>query len=240
MALKTQSLPRVDELQWPCELSPGFKQALLACANMHSIGLERVVFSRARERNLAYVIEGCAALTTPVVDDASTSAVVFGRGDWLGAAVVISKMSPLPLYMEVLQPIRYLTLAHTDVERLAAEYPEMYRLLYSQMTEVMPRVLQSMVINTRYSVELRVIYALVEVLSRMPQVTGALPELNISQSQIALIAGISRQRVNGVLRSLSDKGILELGRGRIMILSPVGLHDRLKGMTYKLHDPTEQ
>ncbi|WP_323716901.1 Crp/Fnr family transcriptional regulator [Paracoccus aminovorans] len=50
--------------------------------------------------------------------------------------------------------------------------------------------------------------------------TGARSELHISQAQLALLAGCSRQTVNSTLAALRAQGIIELGRGIVRVLQP--------------------
>ena len=45
-------------------------------------------------------------------------------------------------------------------------------------------------------------------------------EVNISQSQLALLAGCTRQTVNRTLAQLRDQRIIEMGRGMIRVLNP--------------------
>ena len=48
-------------------------------------------------------------------------------------------------------------------------------------------------------------------------------EIRISQEEIGLLAGISRQRVNQALRKLEDAGLLQIDYGSITILDLPGL-----------------
>ncbi len=49
------------------------------------------------------------------------------------------------------------------------------------------------------------------------------PEIPLTQSILAALAGTTRPTTNGVLQSLQDQGILELRRGRIVVRQPQGL-----------------
>ncbi|MGI9595544.1 MAG: Crp/Fnr family transcriptional regulator, partial [Acidimicrobiales bacterium] len=48
-------------------------------------------------------------------------------------------------------------------------------------------------------------------------------EIPLTQATLAALAGTTRPTTNGVLQSLQDDGILELRRGRIVLLDPEAL-----------------
>ncbi|MBK6714448.1 MAG: Crp/Fnr family transcriptional regulator [Burkholderiales bacterium] len=49
------------------------------------------------------------------------------------------------------------------------------------------------------------------------------PCLNLSQAEVALLAGMSRQRTNAALQRLALAGLIELGTRRIMVIDLAGL-----------------
>jgi CRP-like cAMP-binding protein len=48
----------------------------------------------------------------------------------------------------------------------------------------------------------------------------------LTQDDIASMAGTTRQTVNRILNLASDEGLVELNRGRIVILDPAGVARR--------------
>ncbi|MFT4014712.1 MAG: Crp/Fnr family transcriptional regulator [Paracoccus sp. (in: a-proteobacteria)] len=52
------------------------------------------------------------------------------------------------------------------------------------------------------------------------RLSGRDKDISISQSQLALLAGCTRQTVNATLAELRDQGVIELGRGQIKVLDP--------------------
>jgi CRP/FNR family transcriptional regulator, cyclic AMP receptor protein len=55
-------------------------------------------------------------------------------------------------------------------------------------------------------------------------------EVNVSQEELAVFIGATRESVNRQLQSWKRRGLIELGRSRIRLLDPVGL-DRADGAT---------
>jgi CRP/FNR family transcriptional regulator, cyclic AMP receptor protein len=62
------------------------------------------------------------------------------------------------------------------------------------------------------------------------------PSLNISQSELAIMIGVSRQKLNSLLKELEAAGLVELGFRRIRVPNPA----RLRAASDQGHAPAEQ
>ena len=74
-------------------------------------------------------------------------------------------------------------------------------------------------------VETRVLRRLTD-LERVYRGTSDPTQIPLTQDELASLAGASRATVNKVLRDLAATGLLELRRGRVVVLDPAGLERR--------------
>ena len=85
--------------------------------------------------------------------------------------------------------------------------------------------------------EQKTIYVLLELAARQTNVTGAKVSINISQTQLSTITGISRPRLNEVLKSIEQQGLVTIQRGKVSISDFEGLYERISPMNLMIRDP---
>jgi CRP/FNR family transcriptional regulator, cyclic AMP receptor protein len=132
--------------------------------------------------------------------------------------------------VEALEEGETLCVHELDFARLRREHPEIndvvIRFLVNEVRVMNERLLEAYYV----SAERRVLRRVIE-LSRLyggnsdPQ---AGVEISLTQEVLAGMAGTSRATVNAVLRDAQTKGLVELARGSVRVLDPVGLAKRAR------------
>ena len=91
------------------------------------------------------------------------------------------------------------------------------RVLAEHVAFLSERLVESYTVDAETRVARRVL-ELVRVYGGSPPVT-----IPLIQEEIAALAGASRATVNRVLRDAEQRGLVELGRGKTVVLQPEGL-----------------
>ena len=103
------------------------------------------------------------------------------------------------------------------IDRLAATNDEVYKWLYHCTLDVQKCWLQAQLCSL-YDRECRIVFSLLDISKRLPSVKGSLLKIDISQKQLSQITGISRPRLNEVLKQLEAVGEISLERGSIHLI----------------------
>lgn len=216
-----------EQLNWPCQLNSEFKQRLLALARPGQGLVNLELFTgRCRLPGVIYFLRGRLHLYLATTQTRSFAGAVFGTGDWLGAMAVAGQNQTAYVVAEEAEPIEYLLFPTESLQALAQQEEELYKWLYFMVAEIQPKWLQAS-ITSFHDIEARLTYSLLQLLAKNPPPRGVLPQVRIAQEQLAQLAGISRPRLNEVLKQLEAVGELELQRGCIRVLDLPALCRRL-------------
>ena len=80
-------------------------------------------------------------------------------------------------------------------------------------------------------------YFLLELSSHLDFLTGQTPHISITQQQISRITGITRQRVNEVMKTLEKENLVSLERHFIYLTDITLLGKKLDGIDLSIKDP---
>jgi CRP-like cAMP-binding protein len=118
-----------------------------------------------------------------------------------------------------------LSLTHETFESLCSDFPAVEQLLVASLAtrieELSSRLLEAMYVG----LERRVYRCLI----RMLEIYGSgmrSEVIPLTQDQLADLVGGSRPSINQVLRRLADQGVIEIGRGRLVVREPAVLHSK--------------
>lgn len=215
------------QISWPCELSEQTKAEILDLAiELEGIEKYATLLDGDHQRGLFYCAQGLGAFATTSLDNRPLASFIFGKQMWVGA-VAIEIFPKINLYTCELEPIRSLFFPKKDLNELAKTNSEIYKLLYSIMRTNTPKLVQGMHLSF-YGIEERIAFFLLE-LARSKKNTD-LPriEIKITQQQLSEIANVSRPRVNEVLNKFSQRELIELVRGKMIISNYAGLNKALE------------
>lgn len=219
------------DMQWPCPLPDETKSRLIAIAQ--PFDYKRLTGPMP---GVFYIASGClVGYTTNMTTDNSLG-LVFGHGSWFGIQSIDNpEYAPSELY-DALLPTQLWLFPRQELERLLAQDQEIYKFLF-YIAQQIGRITLQLGSNTLYCLTTRVTYLLLELANQHPFTATQEPVLLITQQTLSQIAGISRPRVNEVLKLLSDAGEIAVSRGEIQLLDPTALKARLPDLSFMYHDP---
>jgi CRP-like cAMP-binding protein len=182
-----------------------------------SIKSNDVLFWEGQPGDAMYVIDKGHILVERVTEQGDTVAVaVLGPGSIVGEQALLGE-DTRGATARAVTPTTVRSLnraAFTELRRTQAVFDE----LLVGLLDGRIRELNDLVLEARHRpAEDRVKRRLVE----MGDLFGS--EIPLTQATLAALAGTTRPTTNGVLQSLQDAGVLELRRGRIVLLDPDAL-----------------
>lgn len=227
-----------DEIIWPCELSKQMKDLLMAIA-LSKTGIEGIGLTSLSPqfKGVCYIQQGTALICTPSGDLNNILGAVIGQGDWLGALTLFRNYQP-HLITEEIKTVNLLLFPAAKVTLLAKQYPETYKWLYFAAHSAQPKWIQANLTGL-HNKQIRVVYALLELMAKQPKINGVIATIFISQQQLSLLTGISRPRVNEVLKDIEKSGEIALQRKAIKIINLPALGARLQHLNMSFRDPRE-
>ena len=162
-------------------------------------------------------------VTTRAGDEAILA--VLGRGDSFGEQALLNPSARRTASAVALEPVETRVLLRTDFEQLLVEQPSVEHFLV-EVLAAMVRRLSSLLVEALYlPVDQRVVRRLAD-LADVYATDEATVDVPLRQDQLASLAGSTRSTTNRVLQQLVDESIVELARGRIVILDVAALADR--------------
>lgn len=212
------------EWQLFADVTPEDVRRLLSIARRRSFARGEVVFHRDDPANaLHLIVEGrfAVVITTPVGETAMLA--VRGPGDAFGELALVSGETARSATVSALEPAETRSVLREDFERLRREHAGIDAVLVAILAERVRRLSERLTEAYYLSAETRILRRLLEVADLYG---GPVP---LPQEALAELAGTSRATVNRVLRDQEHRGVVELGRARIVVLDREALIDRRSG-----------
>ncbi|MGO4256380.1 Crp/Fnr family transcriptional regulator [Marmoricola sp. RAF53] len=176
--------------------------------------------------SLHLVEEGRLAVRVDTAAGDTAMLSVLGPGDWFGELSLLGSAAPVRTATVVaLEPAVTRTLSTAAFADLRHRHPAtgelLLTLLSNRIEELSSRLLEVMYdgLDRRVARRLRD-------LVRTYGAGGGPVTIPLTQEQLAGLVGGTRPSVNEVLQKLAKRGVVELGRGRVVVLRPEAL-DRL-------------
>lgn len=228
-----QSLP-LAQTRWPGDIPTSVQQALLAIAR--PVDLQQQQNRLHHPPGIFYLEQGAVLLTVPDGQMKRSIGMALGPGDWWGIHAFDPEVHQLFSLMEVLLPPVTWLLPTAEVERQGRQQPEVYKWLFAIALQ-QHGVRMQLHLNSWHGLPQRVAYLLLHLGNRCGQDLPEGLQLPINQQQLSLLAGISRPRLNEVLKQFELDGLLQLARGRILLQDIPGLRAHLQPLNRMFHDP---
>jgi CRP-like cAMP-binding protein len=143
-----------------------------------------------------------------------------GPGDVFGELAVLTEAERTAT-VTALEPGETLVLRGSELRRLAKRHPTLDEVLVRLLAENVAFLSERLVEAYTVDAETRVARRVVE-LGRVYG-GGSPVVIPLIQDELAALAGTSRATVNRVLRDAERRGLVELGRGRTVLLDPDGM-----------------
>lgn len=214
----------MTQVEWAlfADVPPNDVVRLLSIARRRTFDRGEVVFHRGDPANaLHLIVQGRFAvrITTPLGETATLA--VRGPGDAFGELALVSERDDLrSATVAALERGETRSILRDDFTRLRREHPRIDAVLVAILAERVRRLSEELTEAYYLSAEARVLRRL----SHLAVLYGGVVPL--PQEELADLAGTSRATVNRVLREQEERGTLELGRAKIVVLDVDALRRR--------------
>lgn len=202
------------EWQLFADVPPEDVRRLLAIARRRTFARGEVVFHRDDPANALHLIVAgrfAVAITTPLGETALLA--VRGPGDAFGELALVSSGETVrSATVSSLEAAETRSVLRDDFARLRREHPGVDAVLAAIFAERVRRLSDQLTEAYYLPAEARVLRRLAELADLY---SGAVP---LPQEALAELAGTSRATVNRVLREQEERGVVELGRAKIVVL----------------------
>ena len=214
-------------MEWPLltPLQPAARDAVLQAARRRTFARGEVVFHEGDPADaLHLVVSGHLAVqvSTPQGDRATLN--VLGPGAHVGELALLPDARTLQRSATVvaLDPTETRVLPGTAFAQLRQAHPEIDQILVSLLAERV-RELSERLLEVMYDGLDRRLYRCLFRLGRV-YADGAGPvTVPLTQDQLSDLVGGTRPTVNQILQRLVEQGVVELGRGRVVLLDAAAL-----------------
>lgn len=181
--------------------------------------------SEAKSGGVTYLKKGIIAITFGNENTNTMNSGIYGEGSWLGSSM-INQSVHLHASIEELEPVEVIYFPKERIDALAATDPFVYKWLYHCSVKAQQQWLFAQ-ITSLHDRQTRVVFTLLEIARLMKTVKGSFIKVSASQKQLSAITGISRPRLNEVLKMLESSGEISIERGSIHLIEPSKLQHRL-------------
>ncbi|TCI05151.1 Crp/Fnr family transcriptional regulator [Corallincola luteus] len=230
--------PTIDQLDWGCDIPISLKHELLAIARV-----EKSLSSLIKDREMGlfsgviYFIRGVQTICFAPYEGTNMVGTVLGPGDWVGALSIGASFQLFVLTEEV-APVHLLYFPGGKLKQMANNDSDVYKWLFHIAQKAQSNWMQAN-LAAMHDKRVKTAYALLEFARRQASATvdKTVPMIKVSQDQLASVTGLSRSRLNEVLRNFEKAGEVKLGRGQLQILDMSALASRLHEMNTMFHDP---
>lgn len=227
------------QIQWPCDLPQELIDSLLEIAviktGIHSLEITQ------KFKNLPgvfYILSGSAGICFSTENMKSLSGGVIGKGDWMGALSIHAEYNLFAVAEEV-EPITMVLFPAEKILALAEEQCMVFKWLLYCGTRSQSIWMQAY-LSSIHEKDQKTIYVLLELAARQTNIAGATVTVNVSQTQLSTITGISRPRLNEVLKGVEQAGLVKIQRGKVFITDVEGLYARISPMNLMIRDPVAE
>lgn len=217
-------------MEWPllASLKEDERRRLLATTRRRSFDRgETVVQEGDPSDSLHLVATGRLAVRVSTRDGEHATINLLGPGDYFGELSLLDGQRPVrSATIVALERSETLALSATEFRALRATHPAADQLLLMLMARRIEELSDRLLEATYDGLERRVVRRLADLVEMYGAATGAVI-IPLTQEHLAQLVGGTRPSVNQVLQKLVAEGIVELGRGRVVVLDRDRLADQV-------------
>jgi CRP/FNR family transcriptional regulator, cyclic AMP receptor protein len=194
-------------------LTSAEEQAVLSLARRRKFARGEAVFREGDPGDTVHLIDkGHVAIRVSTPDGDVATVRVLGPGDLMGELAVLDP-GPRMATAVALDKVETLTLHRDVIERLRADHTSVDRVLLMASQREVKRLSLALTEVLYTPVATRVARHLV----RLTELFAA-DVVPLTQDDLAGLCGTTRQTVNQVLHDLQQAGVLELARGKVVVV----------------------
>ncbi len=208
-------------MRWPLlqTLDATEQSAVLKVARSQSFAKNEIVFHEGDPSDSVHLVgSGHFAVLVSTPDGELAMLNVLGPGGWFGELSMLREQAPTPRSATImsLDTSETLVLTQSAFHRLCERHPQIERLVGSLMAARI-RKLSADLLDARYlDLDRRLCGSLLELVEVFTdRSSGAV--IPLTQDRLADMVGATRPSVNQILQQLALEGIVEVGRGKVVV-----------------------
>jgi CRP/FNR family transcriptional regulator, cyclic AMP receptor protein len=168
--------------------------------------------------SLHVLMRGRVAIRATTPDGDTVTLNVIGPGAAFGELSLLDSATTRTASVQAIEPVQTLVLQRADFDRLRRTYPGVDRLLVEYLAAQVRRLSERLTEALCFEARTRVLRRLLDLDAVFDG--GPVP---VTQEEISTMAGTTRPTVNRVMQDLAEAGIIELGRGRFIVIDSTAL-----------------
>jgi CRP/FNR family cyclic AMP-dependent transcriptional regulator len=195
------------------------RREVLAVAAWRRFDRGVVLFHEGEAGGSLYVLmRGQVAVRATTQDGDTATLNVIGPGAAFGELSLLEPAAARTATVQAIEPVQTLVLQRADFERLRRSYPSVDRLMVDYLAAQVRRLSERLTEALCFEARTRVLRRLLDLDGVFD--SGPVP---VTQEEISTMAGTTRPTVNRVMQDLAQAGIIELRRGRFVVVDSAAL-----------------
>jgi CRP/FNR family cyclic AMP-dependent transcriptional regulator len=195
------------------------RREVLAVAAWRRFDRGVVLFHEGEAGGSLYVLmRGQVAVRATTQDGDTATLNVIGPGAAFGELSLLEPAAARTATVQAIEPVQTLVLQRADFERLRRSYPSVDRLMVDYLAAQVRRLSERLTEALCFEARTRVLRRLLDLDGVFD--SGPVP---VTQEEISTTAGTTRPTVNRVMQDLAQAGIIELRRGRFVVVDSAAL-----------------
>ena len=215
------------------ELSDEERRAVLSRARRRTFARGEILFHEGDPADTVhFVAEGRVMARRTTASGDSVAFRVIGPGRVLGDVTVVSADQRRSSTIVALEPTTTLVLSFSEFRALCAEHPGIQLLLATLLAARVKRLSNHLLEALFVPSDRRVVGRLLDLCEQYGNDVPGPVSIPLTQTDLAELAGATRPTVNRVLRALAADGLVQLSRGRIVVVDPRRLASHRDGQGF--------
>jgi CRP/FNR family transcriptional regulator, cyclic AMP receptor protein len=194
------------------------KRGILAEARRRKFARREVIFHEGDPGDSLHLIERghvTVRVTSPLGDTATLR--ILGPGEYFGELAVISPASRNAT-ITALDAVETLSLHRDQMNRLRREHPAIEQVLLGAVVQEVRRLSASLLDAMYVPAAKRLARQLVNLAQRFPADANGRTTIPLTQDDLAGLCGTARPTVNQMLAKLSERNLVDVARGRVVVI----------------------
>lgn len=201
-------------------------QRVASVAVPRRFGRQQVIFREGDDSDTCYIVRhGHARAIREHPDGRSITLARFGPGDIFGELAMFDA-EKRSATVEAIDDVELIGILGSDMRRLMREHPEIAPKLVISLGRRLRHANERLASQSFQTVQSRVAVVLSNLVDQARSEDGGQERdvlIRITQADIAQLAGSSRESASRFLATLERAGVLQQGRGRIVVHDPAAL-----------------